>query len=101
MWCSWPAASFAIRRSEMMLTWAAPMRIESNASASTIGWKLPLDSARPLIGETSGLSARLFNSTVTACSASSTCRRNAPWTCGMVRIDSGSCSEIAAPGLCR
>ena len=55
-----------IRRSESWPTWAAAGRRASSASASTIGWKLPLLSIRPDAMSTSGLSSIALSSSCTA-----------------------------------
>ncbi len=87
-----------IRRSESWPTWAAAGRRASSASASTIGWKLPLLSIRPDAMSTSGLSSIALSSSCTASRSSVTNARNAPWTCGPTRNDSGSWTERGPPG---
>ena len=92
------AQRWFIRRSESWPTWAAAGRRASRARARTIGWKLPLLSIRPDATSTSGLSSMALSSSCAADRSSVTNSRNAPWTCGPTRNDSGSWTERGPPG---
>ena len=90
-----------MRRSDSWPTCAIAGRSASSASASAIGWKLPLLSIRPDSTSTSGLSSIALSSIATARSRISMNSRNAPWTCGPTRNESGSWTDAGAPGANR